>query len=142
MGPDVSTTAIEPSIVKARRILDLKNKDKGESPLKASSHPAHHPRYTKTKERPARIHESEMIITRAMDRYTRAPNGKGMLSVQSRGGDDQHGEGKDHQPHGKPVEGAALVDDKGGRPVRKTTPRDSKNNYENGLQDVSYEVAN
>ena len=49
MGSDVSTTAIEPCSVQARRILDLKNEDKGESSLKAKSYPSHHPRHTMTK---------------------------------------------------------------------------------------------
>ena len=60
-GPNVNTTATEPSGVQARRILDLKNEDKGESPLMANT------RYTKTKERPAGIQQStnaEMIRAR------------------------------------------------------------------------------
>jgi hypothetical protein len=39
----------------ARRILDLKNEDKGESLLMAKPYPSHNTGYTKTKERPAKI---------------------------------------------------------------------------------------
>ena len=84
MGPDVSTTAIEPSSVQARRTLDLKNKEKGESLLTANSYPSHHPRYAKTKERPTRIRQSmgtEMMMTRARDRDTRTPKSKRMFST-------------------------------------------------------------
>jgi hypothetical protein len=39
----------------ARRILDLKNEDKGEYPLMAKLYPSHNTGYTKTKERPSKI---------------------------------------------------------------------------------------
>ena len=120
-GSDAFTTTIEPSSVQVRRILDLKNEDKGESPPKANSYPSHNPRYTKTKERPVRIQQpmnAEMMMTRARDRDTRTPSSEGKFSAQICGDDDQHGGGKDHQPHDKPDGGAALVDDTGVLPVR------------------------
>ena len=111
-GPNVNTSATEPSGVQPRRILDIKNKEKGESPLMANT------RYTKTKERPAGIQQS----TNAEMRMTRARYSEELLSTQRCGGNDQHSEGKDQQPHDKPDEGATLVNDTGGRPVRKKTP--------------------
>ena len=45
-GPNVNTTATEPSGMQARRILNLKNEDKGESLPAANSYPSQHPRYT------------------------------------------------------------------------------------------------
>ena len=44
--------------LQARRILDLKNEDKGESPLLANLDPSHNTRYTKTKERPVGIQQT------------------------------------------------------------------------------------
>ena len=109
-GPNVHTTATGPSSVQAKRILDLKNDD--------NPNPSHNTRYTKTKERPAGIQQS----TNAEMRMTRARYSEELLSTQRCGGNDQHSEGKDQQPHDKPDEGATLVNDTGGRPVRKKTP--------------------
>jgi hypothetical protein len=108
LGSDVSTEASEPGSVQARRTLDLKNEDKEESLLAANSYPSHHHRYTKTKERMKRI---EQFMMTKLDRDIKVPNNGGLLPDQSCDGDDQHGEGKDHQPHDRPDMEAALVID-------------------------------
>ena len=89
--------------MQAKRMFDLKNEDK------ANPYTSHNTRYTKTKERPAMIQQS----MNAEIRMTRARYNEGLLSTQRCGGDEQHGEGKDHQPHDKPDKEAALVDDTG-----------------------------
>ena len=99
---DVSTEAIDPGSVQAMEILNLKNKDKGESLAAANSYPPHHPRYTKTKESPKRIQQfmgAEKMIKAG-----------GLLPAQSYGCNDQHGEGKDHQSHDRPDVEAVLVE--------------------------------
>ena len=97
---------------------------------------------------------------------TRARYSEELCSNQKCGGDHQHVEERGHQPHDKPDEEAALVSHIGGRPVKKKTPsirypatefdlssnkasdrdvapnpRDLSNNYEDGPQDASYEMA-
>ena len=65
-GPNAKAT--EPGRGQERRILNLKNEDKGESPMMANPYPSHNSGYTKTKECPVQIQQSKndgMRMTRA-----------------------------------------------------------------------------
>ena len=47
------------------------------------------------------------------NRDIKVPYNEGLFPAQNYGGDDQHGDGKDQQPHGGPDMEAALVGDTG-----------------------------
>ena len=68
-----------------RRILDLKNEDKGESPMMANPYPSHKSRYAKTKECPVKIQQSK---NNGM-RMTRARYSEELLLGQKGGGNNQ-----------------------------------------------------
>ena len=116
--------------------------------------PSHHPRYTKTKDHPKMI--QQVMGTEKMTKTKRdikVPYDEGLLPAQSYGSDDQHGDGKDHRrhmmdltwrPHWSATQGSAtkfdLCSDRTKDRDTMYNLRDSKNNYEEGIQDVSNEV--
>jgi hypothetical protein len=62
---------------------------------------------------------SEDDLSTHDDQSIKVTNNGGLFPDQSYGGDDQHDEGKDHQPHDRPDVEAVLVVDTRVRPVRK-----------------------